>query len=155
MLIRPASAGDIEPLLDMWCDLNGEGAVADARYRLRPDIRSRGRTMIEQRWLNQQPPRVLVASDESGLVGFIAVKVADEHPMLDRPVTLTITDAYVRTERRREGVGRALFGEAQAQAIGVGATTLELGTLAMDDRAVAFWRALGFEPWRVTLTRQA
>ena len=34
-----------------------------------------------------------------------------------------------------------------------GVDAVEVGTLALDDRAVAFWSAVGFGPWRVTLRR--
>jgi GNAT superfamily N-acetyltransferase len=64
-----------------------------------------------------------------------------------------ITDASVTAAHRRAGIGRQLFHDIEQWAHTLGADNLEVGTLALDERAVAFWRSLGFEDWRVTLAR--
>jgi ribosomal protein S18 acetylase RimI-like enzyme len=48
-------------------------------------------------------------------------------------------------------VGRALVAQARAHARAEGIDSIEVGTLALDERAVSFWRSMGFGDWRVTL----
>jgi GNAT superfamily N-acetyltransferase len=98
---------------------------------------------------------VLVAEAPDGLAGFMATAVAEAHLVLDAPVTLRITDAYVAPADRRRGIGRGLFTAVEQRAHDGGVAVLEVGTLALDGRAVAFWRALGFGDWRMSLQRPA
>ena len=83
----------------------------------------------------------------------MTARLAPPHPVLDSPPTAVITDAYVSPDHRRGGVGRALFDGVIAWATRRGVGQLEVGTLARDVRAVAFWRDLGFGEWRVNLAR--
>ena len=62
---------------------------------------------------------------------------------------------YVSETHRGRGLGRALVERFQQAATEAGYATLVMGTLVRDTRAVAFWQALGFEPWKVTMRRES
>ncbi|MEM7339541.1 MAG: GNAT family N-acetyltransferase [Actinomycetota bacterium] len=152
--IRRARPGDGEQLYSLWVALAHDGAAADDRYQLRSDAEPAARQFITERWLDPDGDRpVWVAEQGAHLVGFIAVRPGDGGAVLDTPPTLAISDLYVGPNARRAGVGRRLFAAAHQHAESVAAISLEVGTLALDHRAVAFWRAMGFGDWRVTLQR--
>ena len=154
--IRPAVLADLDPLVELWCELNRAGASADGRYRLRDDFRDVGAAIVRDTWMDESATHVLVAADRSGrLVGFVATKRALEHPVLSSPATVVFTDMFVAADHRRAGVGRLLFEEACLRARADGVEAFEVGTLALDSRAVAFWRSVGFVDWRVTMSRHA
>ncbi len=154
MQIRRTTFEDGPGLLDLWLGLNADGQTADPRYQLRPDAEAYARRFIEEHWLGQEADRpTWVATEGADLIGFIATRAAEEHPVLVSVPTLVITDMYVAPAHRRRGVGRALYGAASVYAAARSCRSLEVGTLALDERAVAFWRAVGFDDWRVTLSQ--
>jgi GNAT superfamily N-acetyltransferase len=85
------------------------------------------------------------------IVGFMVAKRASPHPVLALPASMVITDAYVVEEYRRRGIGRLLYGTVVAFARSEHSAMIEVGTLALDTRALSFWRSVGCVPWRVTL----
>ena len=151
--IRPAVSSDADRLLELWWQLTIDGSAADARYEPRPDARSSARGFIHERWLAEGSTQTaLVAEDDNRVVGFIVVRPAESHPVLNLPPTLLITDAVVEPSARRKGTGRSLVAAVRDLARRECFGSIEVGTLALDDRAVAFWRAMGFTDWRVTLS---
>lgn len=76
---------------------------------------------------------ILVARVSAGIAGFAAgLRVADE---------LELYSVVVSTAWRRRGVGRALL-----LALGRDGSTIHLEVRASNTPALAFYRALGFEP---------
>lgn len=104
-------------------------------------------------WLTDDQP-TWVAEVDGKPAGFIVAKPAPPHPVLDTPSTLVVTDAYVSASFRRNGIGSALFDVVSDYAQGAGIDVIEVGTLALDERAIDFWRSHGFGEWRVTMSRQ-
>jgi GNAT superfamily N-acetyltransferase len=151
LTIREAEDNDHPKLLDLWWSLTEAGTASDPRYRPREDARSTADRFIVQLWVGpQRTQRVWVAvGDDGDLVGFMATRTAEPHLVLASPPTLVITDAFVVESYRRRGVGRALVGTVRAFADRERIRAIEVGTLALDSRAVAFWRSLGFGDWRV------
>jgi ribosomal protein S18 acetylase RimI-like enzyme len=151
--VRGAEEQDFEHLVELWQALSEAGNTADGRYRLRNDARRTAARFIAEEWLGHDVShRAWVAVVEDGaIVGFIATRTAEPHPVLDQPLTLVISDAFVAEAYRRQGVGRALVAAVREHAANEGTRAIEVGTLALDARAVAFWRSLGFDDWRVLL----
>lgn len=152
VVIRQATPLDGDDLVRLWLGLSADGQLADERYRIRADADTTAEHFVTQQWLADPDHRVVIAGD-SEVVGFMTARLAPPHHVLVSPVTAVITDAFVAPAHRRRGVGRHLF-EAIGEWAGTrGVAQLEVGTLALDQRAVAFWRSLGFGDWRVTLAR--
>jgi GNAT superfamily N-acetyltransferase len=156
-LVRLATPDDETGLLALWSALTEEGTNADPRYRPRPDANDRMARRIAENWLTSQTAsrvgfRITALAEQDGApVGFMAAHAAPEHALIAVRSTVTVTDAYVAGACRRQGIGRALFAAVRNSAASVGLTSIEVGTLALDGRAVQFWTRLGFGPWRVTL----
>lgn len=143
--VRDAVGADADALLRLWRSLAAEGTRADPRYRLGHDADDVMRRIITDDWLGAGRQRlVLLAVSDGDPVGFIAGPQSDVHPVLEAPDTIVITDAYVAPDHRRRGVGRQLVGAVVERAGALDAEVLEVGTLTLDRRAVAFWTSQGF-----------
>ena len=151
--LRPATETDVESLLRLWLALSAEGEAADPRYRMRRDAADAARIFIASQWLSDVDHRVVLAEAGERIVGFMTARVSPPHSVLQTPTTVMITDAYVDPEQRRAGIGRDLFEALIEWARDRGAEQVEVGTLALDHRAVAFWRSVGFGDWRVTFAQ--
>lgn len=140
----------------LWLELAADGHRADPRYALRADAAAIARSFIATEWIDDDNQSVLVAdTGDHGarVVVPVTCRPATVSLVLETPVTHTIGDPYVTPSERRTAAGTALVDAAVAWANGKGAERLEVGTLANDRRAVAFWSSQGFIDWRATLRR--
>ena len=151
--VRPATQLDHLELVELWLALGAAGHEADPRYRLRADVRPDAFAFVADKWLGRHAThRVWVAEDAGGrITGYVAVRPADPHHVVDQDPTLLVTDLFVAHGDRRRVVGSALVRQVQAHARAQARTIVEVGTLAHDERALSFWRAQGFGDWRLTL----
>lgn len=148
--IRRAKPSDASGLLELWSRLSADGHRADHRYEVADDAEATMRAVCSEWAAGVRPTWVAVIDDD--LVGFIATKPGATHSVLRLPPTLVITDACVIELHRRRGVGRQLVETVRKFARTEGFRCVEVGTLANDERAVEFWRALGFGDWKITLS---
>jgi ribosomal protein S18 acetylase RimI-like enzyme len=152
--IRPMRPADHEAVLDLWERLMATGRAADPRYDYHDDARRIFRDWVRDEWSIARPfPRVLVASAGDRLVGYVQGGEVQVRPLFRGPRTASIGDLWVEEEWRRRGLGRALVEAFLAQARAAGIQRFEVGTLALDARAVGFWKTMGFTDWRVVLLR--
>jgi GNAT superfamily N-acetyltransferase len=131
--------------------LSADGYAADRRYHLTAQALQVAEAFIDD-WVRGTHP-TWVAAHDGAIVGFMATKTAPAHQVLQLPATIVITDAYVVEDHRRRGIGQALFETVRDHARDHGFAAIEVGTLALDRRAITFWRSLGFGDWRVTLAQ--
>lgn len=151
--IRPARPGDREGLLDLWEALMANGCDADPRYAPTPDARAVMGPFVDQTWFQHDPfPHALVA-DAGELVGYVTAYPIARIPVVAGPPGFRIGDLYVAPSHRRGGLGRRLVTEILRRTAAAGFPRAEVGTLTADDRAVAFWKAMGFADWQVHLVR--
>src|SRR5438477_3053706 len=74
--------------------------------------------------------RIAVADRRGDIVGFICVVAALRNDSPDDPATFAwVHDVFVRPEDRRQGIGTALLGDAEAFVGSRGARELRLGVL--------------------------
>jgi ribosomal protein S18 acetylase RimI-like enzyme len=96
--------------------------------------------------------RDAVAADAFGgdgsLVGFVTTEISESPPVFDRPDRLRVGDIYVREPHRGTGLARELIDRAIQQARETGCSELTLDVDVDNDRALAFYRTLGFETYR-------
>lgn len=153
MVIRPLERADLDEVLALWERLVENGHRADPRFVLRPDGRQAMAALAESSWLVRRPwPGCLVAEADR-LVGFITLYAANPSPVIEQPPGALIGDLWVEPDWRGTGLGRRLVEDGVAAARRGGCERIEVGTLTRDASAVAFWKYLGFQDWRVTLTR--
>ena len=153
-MIRPAVRADVPWVAGAMLRLGAAGTDADARFVLGPEAPAFFRERVGAWFDVFQPfPPCVVAERGGTPVGFLAGAPAKDHPILVTPRTAVISDLWVEPDHRRHGLARALVERFHAAALAAGYPRLEVSTLALDLRAVAFWRSIGFADLRLVLDR--
>ena len=94
---------------------------------------------------------VLVAEDEEGVrLGFISLRVARDAAGFQRG---HVADLAVVEDARRLGVGRMLMQAGEDWTTERGLSMLSLDVWSTNERAIGFYRHLGYRPERLTLIR--
>jgi ribosomal protein S18 acetylase RimI-like enzyme len=138
--IRPARSGDSEFVAGLASSLLEFGSPiwTDAEA-LAPGFR---RVLIEAVRDQDDRSAVLIAEDANGTpLGFISLKVGADATGIERA---HVADLAVTERARRSGVGRALMEAGEAWARARGYAVLSLDVWATNDRAIAFYRRLGY-----------
>jgi ribosomal protein S18 acetylase RimI-like enzyme len=95
---------------------------------------------------------VLVAQNHHGeRLGFVSVTVRHDVAGVERA---HVADLAVTEAARRVGVGSALMRAAEAWALERGLRVLSLDVWSTNERALAFYRSLGYQPESSCLIRE-
>ena len=97
-------------------------------------------------------PDVPLAAVDGALVGFITTDVERSPPVFDQPDRLKIGDIYVRESHRGTGLARRLVDRAVERASDASCSEVSLDVDVDNERALAFYEKLGFEPHRHYMT---
>ena len=92
-----------------------------------------------------------LAHVDGEFVGFVTTDVDESSTVFDRPDRLVVCDIYVREPYRGTGLARELIERVRRRAREIGCAELKLEVDADNDRAIAFYERLGFEPSRHTM----
>lgn len=92
-----------------------------------------------------------IAETDDKLAGFIATDVDECSPSFDRPRRLIICDFYVEEVCRGSGLAHDLVDRARLWARENECPEFKLEVDVGNDRALAFYEKLGFEPARYTM----
>lgn len=103
-------------------------------------------------WVGIDGPGDDPATADCDLTGFVTTEVDESPVVFDRPDRLIVGDIYVREPHRGTGLARELMDRAVADAREAGCGELALDVNVDNDRAVAFYEALGFETARRRMT---
>jgi ribosomal protein S18 acetylase RimI-like enzyme len=103
--------------------------------------------------------RVLVAARGDERLGFLVGWVEEEargshHVRPNERRYGVVTDLYVAPGARARGIAVALLEEAARHFAALGLTRLRVRTLAANQAALRFYRALGYAPYELTLERE-
>lgn len=152
-LVRPMVRADLESVLDLVGRLGAVGHESDPRFELDATWREQMRRFVLDSWLGvfQPFPPCFVAEVDGRLVGLIQGDIAPNQAVVVRPPVVRIGNMWVEPEFRRQGLGRRLVDVYVTAARAKGFPWVEVGTLALDARAVGFWKSVGFGDWRVIL----
>jgi ribosomal protein S18 acetylase RimI-like enzyme len=96
-----------------------------------------------------------LADVDGEFVGFVTTDIDESPIVFDRPDRLVVGDIYVRDAYRGTGLARALIDRARRRARETGCPELALDVDVDNDRAIAFYEKLGFEPARYTMVTGA
>ncbi|WP_435093074.1 GNAT family N-acetyltransferase [Halorubrum sp. N11] len=150
--VTPATVDDIDPVTDLWIAL-AEGQRAHGSTLLAEANRPAVREWVARSVVTSE---VLVArdgedstADPIGFVGF-----ALDHGGYERDRTRgVVSNLFVVSGRRDEGIGADLLDAAERALREMGAEIVALEALAANDGARKFYAARGYEPNRVELTK--
>jgi ribosomal protein S18 acetylase RimI-like enzyme len=157
--IRPATVDDLDSIAGFWEELLELHHRLDGRFWKRaPDGREKYREWMHEA-LSAEDRALLVAQMHEKVVGFAHGMLKKSPPPVVPLLAGFVTDLFVSEPCRRVGVGRRLIEAAEEWFLLHGAGEMTLTTAVCNVPAVAFWRAMGFEPWTCTmwkpLTRRA
>jgi shikimate dehydrogenase len=146
MEIRAASASDLAALEALFDEVDAlhRDRLPD-RYRA-PDGPARSRDHLAA-IVDSNDRDFLVAETAGDVLGVVQVELRDAPAIpIYVPRRIALVDVLVVAARaRRRGVGRALMTAATAWSRERGARELELTVYAINEEAIAFYRALGYD----------
>jgi GNAT superfamily N-acetyltransferase len=132
--IRPATRADVPALLELI------GALADYE-RLRGELRATPELLERHLFGSRPAAEAILARRDGAAVGY-ALFFPTFSTFLAKP-GIWLEDLFVLPERRREGVGRALFAHVAHLATARDCGRLEWSALDWNEPALAFYRGLG------------
>jgi len=143
---------DIDAVMVAWEVLTRGGTLSDPRFVIGDPAAMRWQM---EGWFEKffPFPPSLLAEVDGEVVGWISGGPSKGSPMLIAPKTAKIGNLWVDPEHRRQGIAAELVRTWTERATAAGYPRIEVGTLALDERAVAFWKSQGFGDWRVTFHR--
>jgi ribosomal protein S18 acetylase RimI-like enzyme len=154
VIVRQASRADLPEIARLLLELDREGARVDPRHRFVVDPQVWRSTLDWMLFATHHPvPSGWVAEGAGCLIGVLVGQFQRGELGLGQPPSGKVQMLWVDEPHRRQGIGRALFEAFLGRLRSVGVTECDVVTLIRDDRAVAFWRSLGFEDQYVTLRR--
>ena len=152
ILVRPADAGDIPELMDLF----GELERMQRDWRVFP-LRSTFRQETEASYRSSlaDPNAVLlVAFDGDRVVGGARGHVQKPSSFSDE-LAVEVSSVIVRSSHRGRGIARSLVGEVARFATERGLRRVTLKTFAQNAQAQAYWERLGFRTRIIQMTAEA
>jgi len=150
IVIRPASEGDRDFVAQFVSSLLEFGSPA---WKDSSALAHGFRDVLADAVSNQGPrAAVLIALDKGGdRLGFVSLTVREDVTGVERA---HVADLAVREGARRLGVGRALMRAAEAWAREQGLSVVGLDVWSTNERAMAFYRRLGYRPESLHLIKE-
>ncbi len=135
LVYRPASLADLELLTrfnaDLQRDQGSPQPLAEAALRQR---------LAD--WLSRGEYQAVLAERDGQSLGYALYRLEE--------AAIFLRHLYVAPEARRQGLGRAFYRHLREH-LWPAAWPVRLDVLATNRRGQAFWAALGFEPYSLTL----
>ncbi len=150
---RRAVAADLDAIVALWAGLAREHHARDPRFHPASDEGlSRYRAWMAP--AVHDPQRlVLVVDGPQGPVGFLHAEIRAVALSLGARPSGYITDLCVDPPHRRQGLGRVLVEHSLAVFAELELERAGLAVAEHNPAGLAFWRALGFEPYTRTLLK--
>ncbi len=152
IVTRNATVRDIPAIADLWKELADFHADRDRYLALSSDATERYADFILSQ-LTRESACLLVAEYQAAVIGFCFGFVRRNAPVFAVSEVGVVDDLVVQEEFRRNGVGQALLQSAYQWFTKRGILRIEVGMLTTNEISTAFWREMGFEPYRETLKR--
>ncbi len=144
VVIRPAAPYDIDSIAGLWLSLVQFHREIDSEL---PPAAPNGAMRYARRLMDRlEDPLtcVLIAEVNGRVVGYVLGMVVDLAPeMFSQSPSGFLADIYVDAANRRHGVGRALVENLTVWFREQGLNYFEWHVAALNEEAVAFWRAMG------------
>ena len=144
--VRAARSTDEATVLNLVRAEMEAQAVADPRFRLRPDAQARYAVYLRER-MRELDSAVFVAEMEGRIVGTATASIRVQGAFFEVRRFGYVSDLVVEPGSRRRGVGQALWRRATLWFRGLGVTVARLHVAARSEAALGFWQSLGAEPY--------
>lgn len=148
MRYRPAELSDHDTVVDTWRALAEEQRDHGSRIdpeRSRPAIGAHLASLIVD-------GNVVVAEADGDVVGVVVYSRRDG-PLVRTEAVGVVEYLYVEPDRRGEGIGSTLLERAEDALAEMGVTAVDVGALADNDAAIAFYERAGYRGHRRRFTK--
>lgn len=136
-MIRTASAGDVDTLVQFICDL--------AEFERSPDAVEIDRDLLDAALFGPEPTAFAFVAEEHGAILGMAIWYPTFSTWTGRS-GIHLEDLYVRPEARGNGVGRSLVVELAVHAHRSGYGRVEWSVLDWNETALRLYRSVGAVP---------
>jgi len=138
MEIKELGSGQVDAVLQLWCDNWAEGGDTGPTRADRERLRR-----VIAGYASHPQACCFVAEQDTEVVGFVTASVSS-HPVMEG-LAGTIEELYVRPASRRQSTGSQLARAASSFLRRSGAGVLKTHTCVESEVAKAFWASLGWE----------
>jgi ribosomal protein S18 acetylase RimI-like enzyme len=144
--VRPASAGDLAPLVDLYLELKRHHALLAPRNP-RYQVERAGWERVVRSALDDPGVVLLVAEDGDEVVGFAKLS------FVDKPWGLAgeLDTMVVAEGQRGRGTGARLLAACEEHAARAGARGLRLDVLAANEAGRRFYEQAGFRQFAIRM----
>lgn len=148
MEITPATAADVDAVVDQWVELARDQRTHGSRL-----LASENRTAIRDAVLQRTvADELLVARVEETLVGFVMITMERGRYEQSEARGL-VENIFVRPDYRGEGIGSALLRAGEDALTEKGASVVALEVMAENELARRFYADHGYVPHRIELEK--
>jgi ribosomal protein S18 acetylase RimI-like enzyme len=152
MQIRQATREDLPALMELWKEFMDHHRARDSHYTRTDEGHLRWADWLGKN-LDSPDWRLLVA-EEGGIVGYCLAFLNEYPPVFTTTRYGFVQDLAVTGEQRGRGVGRRLYGAAEAWFRERGVDRVELDVATSNPDAAAFWRRMGCGPFQERLFKR-
>jgi ribosomal protein S18 acetylase RimI-like enzyme len=157
MIVRAATAEDIQRIVDIWFDSARHHAAIDPERFYLPERES----VVERYLAGAQFPHgvsgcvTLVAEKDCEVVGFVDAWINTPFdPMFKPEPYCYVSDLAVAESARSSGIGRRLLSAVEEWAKKGGAMSVVLEANFRNSRAIGLYQRVGYETASITLARR-
>lgn len=144
--IRPAELSDLDIVVGLWSAMMRAHEAGDPHIRLTAGAESAYRSYIGYQ-IVAEDGCVLVAEIAGEIIGFCTTGITRNLAMFEPQDYGYLSDLAVAPGHRRRGIGRRLFDATREWLRSRGIDSIQLQYYNFNQRARAFWTAMGFVPY--------
>ena len=152
MRVREAAPGDIDTVVELWCEFQDYHADLDPLFRRAEAGRESFREWVCKP-LEAEDGLLLVAEEEGRVVAYLLAGEVSRPGIFAERRAGMVYDLALTAAHRGGGIGTALVESALKWFSGRGLTLLQCGVATANEGARAFWRRHGFRPLHEMLVR--
>lgn len=153
MKVREASEEQVERMVELWDQLARAHEERDGSFRRAPDAEAFFRSRVRE-YMESPEALVLVCEEGGRTTGYLTAVVRLNPPVLEGGTYGLVEQLVVRPADRGRGTGTFLARAALDWFGSSGVRRVEVEVAEWNREGMAFWRAMGFEPFQRTMARE-
>jgi len=146
--IRQATSQDNSRIKELGKELGDfHKALDDEEFWAHPN-----RNLVD--YISKDDSTVLVAEDSKKIVSYCLVSIISQPPEFGSKLYGYINELLVTGSHRGQGIGAKMVHEAEDWFRSKGIYQIEVGVVALNDVAAAFWQKMGYVPGLVLRNKE-
>jgi ribosomal protein S18 acetylase RimI-like enzyme len=153
MKLRPATSQDFELFRELNAEVQSLHAEAVPNLFKPASEMSLSQADFDKLIANPEMKITIAESEDGKALGYVFTQILNrpENPYRYGSKMLYINHLAVRTEARKQGVGKALMIHAVAEGKASGISRIELDVWSFNEKAVSVFKNFGFETYNLKM----